>query len=105
MSKCLTNAPHVAKWLNRKCPGDHHHVALIGGRAKACEIYPTKLCEAIVQGLKDQLVEDERRGDEGSLMNTVHDEGFDERWDEFTDDLSGKPMRSDLVKVARREEI
>ena len=104
-TKFLTNAPHVAKWLDRKCPGDHHHVALIGGRAKACEMYPVKLCEAIVQGLRDHLIEDKRRGDEGSLMNTVHDKGFDERWDEFTDDLSRRPMRSDLVKAAKREEI
>ena len=34
----------------------------------------------------------------------VHHEN-EPRWDEFNDDLSGKPLRSDLVHEAQREEI
>ena len=104
-TKFLTNAPELLKWLERKCGGDHRHVTLIGGRAKACEVYPTVLCEAIVQGLRDQLLHDGRLMEDGTLNVAHHDEDKRVRWDEYVDDISGKPLRTDLIKKARQEEM
>ena len=76
---------------------------LIGGRAGPCEVYPTELCEAIVNGPKDQIYSDGISSITSSVMMVHHE---DERcWDEFDNDLSGKLLRSDLVHEARREEI
>ena len=105
-TRFLTNSTEISRWLDRKCTGDHRHVQLIGNRAKACEVYPVKLCEAIVQGLRDQLVCDGKKQLDGTLMHTVVDDDDDNiRWDQYSDDLSGKPLRSDLVIKARQEEI
>ena len=73
-TKFLTNSPHIAKWLSLKCSQDHRHVSLVGGRAKACEVYPRQLCEAMLQGLKDQLVDDGMQLADGTLLHTGHDE-------------------------------
>ena len=102
-TKILTNSIHLSKWLDRKCTGGHHHVHLVGGRAGPCEVYPTPLCEAIVNGLKDQVQADGIAMVNSSLLLSHHE--ADHRWDEYTDDLSGKPLRSDLVQQARKEEI
>eukprot|EP00972_Heterocapsa_arctica_P057910 8543873-Heterocapsa_arctica.AAC.1 len=42
-----------------KCDTSHRHVTLIGGRAKACEVYPTGVIHALLRGLRRQL---ERNG-------------------------------------------
>eukprot|EP00972_Heterocapsa_arctica_P090536 13358223-Heterocapsa_arctica.AAC.1 len=39
----LTNSPHIAKELDKRCPGDHRHVQLISGRAAAAQRYPKAL--------------------------------------------------------------
>ena len=104
-TKFMTNSHHVAKWLEVKCTGDHRHVQLIGGRAKACEIYPTKLCEAMLRGLKDQLVADGRLCADGSLMLTGHEDDKPEDWGTYYDDMSNLPLRTDLVRKARQEEM
>ena len=101
---CLTNSPDMFKWVNRKCTNNHRHVQLIGNRAKACEVYPVELCEAIVQGLRDQLTVDGRMRANGSIMHTDVDYNEEDiRWNQYTYDLSGNSLRSDLVKVARKE--
>ena len=40
--------------MARRCPGDHEHVHLMGGRASAAQEYPQQLCEAICRGLAAQ---------------------------------------------------
>ena len=47
----LTNSEGIAEELAKRCPGDHEHQPLVGGRGKGAEEYPPKLCEAIVKGL------------------------------------------------------
>ncbi len=42
--------------------GQHRHIALIGGRAKAGEVFPEELCKEIVKGLNEQMKEDGRLG-------------------------------------------
>ena len=39
----LTNSKHIARELSRRCPRDHDHVPLVGGRAAAAAIYPHDL--------------------------------------------------------------
>ena len=48
----LTNSAHIPEELNHRCPGDHIHIPLMGGRAAEAAIYPDKLCEAVCRGLK-----------------------------------------------------
>ena len=38
----LTNSKCIAKELSQRCPTDHEHVPLVGGRAAAAAIYPHK---------------------------------------------------------------
>ena len=54
----LTNSPHIARELSKRCPKLHEHVPLVGGRAAAAAIYPHRLCCAICKGLAAQLAED-----------------------------------------------
>ena len=100
-TKFLTNSACLAKSLSIRCSGDHRHVALIGGRAKSCEVYPRKLCEAMVIGLKNQLKSDGLTMSDGSLLSTGHDEDTGEDWTQYYDDMSGLPLRTDLVVKAR----
>ena len=54
----LTNCKHIARELSKRCPREHDHVPLVGGRAAAAAIYPPDLCCAICRGLAAQLQED-----------------------------------------------
>ena len=60
----LTNSTEIARILDVRCSNQdphskqeiHEHVSLIGGkRASAAQVYPDKLCQAIVKGLKNEL--------------------------------------------------
>ena len=53
-----TNSWCLAEELDKKCPGEHDHVWLLGGRAKRAAIYPERLCDAICMGLMRQKVFD-----------------------------------------------
>ena len=50
----LTNSWCLQKEMALRCPGDHEHVHLVGGRASAAQEYPLKLCEAICRGIAAQ---------------------------------------------------
>ena len=54
----LTDSPLIARELARKCPRDHQHVNLLGGRAAGAAIYPPGLCRGICRGLAAQIQED-----------------------------------------------
>ena len=51
----LANSEHLKDQLSRKCLGGHRHVQLIGGRAKACQVYPEKLVRSICKGIQLEL--------------------------------------------------
>lgn len=57
----LTNSPYVAKELSRRCPGDHEHVHLLGGRAVAAQVYPAELCRSVCKGIVAQKSADHSR--------------------------------------------
>ena len=54
-TRWLTNSPCLADSLEKHCPGDHVHEPLLGGKAKAAQEYPPKLCAQIVSGFAAQL--------------------------------------------------
>ena len=76
---------------------------MIGGRAKAAEVYPPKLCRATVTGLIKQMKED-RRITSGDVAAVVPDDKEDDI-QQFWDDISGKPLDIEGVRKARREEL
>eukprot|EP00973_Karenia_brevis_P070027 9735810-Karenia_brevis.AAC.1 len=59
----MTNAIQIAREVtaNGQCDGKHRHAALIGGRAKACEVYPPGFCRGICRGMRNQLKEDQKK--------------------------------------------
>ena len=56
-TKFMTNSYWIGAELMRKCDGRHVHQHLMGGRAKAAQVYPKGLCSAICAGLRRQLDE------------------------------------------------
>ena len=87
----MTTSDYIARWVGAKCTGDHRHVQLVGGRAQACGVYPRRLCEAMLRGLKDQLVADGHNNSNASLFMTGHDGEKDHELETYDDDLSNLP--------------
>ena len=58
-----TNSPCLAAALEKPCSNDsgnswHRHVPLVGGKARAAQVYPPKLVSAILEGFRQQLIAD-----------------------------------------------
>ena len=51
----VTNCFPLVKMLHKRCPGDHRHQPLLGGRAAAAAQYTTPFVKAILQGLRRHL--------------------------------------------------
>ena len=76
----MTNSIEVEREVRRECGGNHRHVTLINGRARACQVYPEKFCEAACRGIARQLQKDaqdlKRKGEEKEkskgLMDRMH---------------------------------
>ena len=92
----VTSSGRIAERLSRRCDGTHRHVQLLGGRAGPAAQYPRGLCEAICDGLRDQLCDDA----EAILCNIETSSGA-----RFYDNLTGKQLDPKLVQAAREEEI
>ena len=71
----LTNSHRIARRMLKgaHAKGKHVHASLIGGRAKACEIYPKDFCMQLCLGLRYQLDKDResRRIAGGSDVSAV----------------------------------
>ena len=67
----LTNCKHIARELSRRCPRNHEHVPLVGGRAAAAAIYPHNPSCAICNGLAMQSRENEGRRVDSPLLDTM----------------------------------
>ena len=87
--------------------GGHNHIQLLGGRAKACQVYPEKLCRAILVGIRNELVSIGKVEVTNDDMLNVSQENVDaeEYLDEYVDDVSGQPLIRELVQSARKEEM
>ena len=98
----LTNAPMIAMELSRRCPGDHAHISLESGRAKAAEKYPPGLVRAIIEGLKNQIAEDESRTvdlkpvSSLQLKKILEEFGCPPHW---IDDQHGDTVDDELMQV------
>ena len=60
-TRVITNMGSLAGKIDRQCTGDHRHVHLVSGKAKAAAQYTDEFCKAIVDGISMYL---ERRGDD-----------------------------------------
>ena len=82
-------------------------MALLGGRAKACQVYPDKLCRAMLTGIKQELVHSGiiKGKDEDMLMVNADDHNCDDYLDQYVDDISGRPLIRELVQEARAAEM
>ena len=114
----LTNSKEIAKRAGVPCsnklPGaiPHRHVQLVHGKASATEVYPQKLVMAILAGIVAQLKVDGDTCEDGigtiCEMSVVQEADLDWEaeagWDHI-DDVSGKPLNSVKVALARKDEI
>ena len=105
-TKWLSNSPFILNKLSRRCDREHEHQQLIGGRAKAAQVYPTQLCTSILKGLKRQLTCDGvlSRRHIGSIEPEEETLDSTDLWGEFYD-VSGNALESSKVREARLEEI
>eukprot|EP00973_Karenia_brevis_P039717 5482375-Karenia_brevis.AAC.1 len=57
----MTNSICIAREITTRgqCDGKHVHAPLMGGRAKACEVYPKEFCRSICRGIRAQLKKDD----------------------------------------------
>ena len=103
----LTNSSFLRDQLGKRCMGGHHHIQLLGGRARACQVYPDKLCRAILVGIRNELVNTGKIKANSMDMLNVSQENLDpeEYFDEYVDDVSGQPLVRELVQSARKEEM
>ena len=52
----LTNSEKIAEVLRlAQCRGAHAHESLVGGWAKAGEVYPQKFVQLMVEGTKNEI--------------------------------------------------
>ena len=120
----LTNSREIGHEVAARCSNlekeywqeKHRHVQLVSGRAKACQQYPTALCEAILRGLVKQLHVDGRLDAHAPGLvcqvaeNMTHPHEDDEadaypEHAEFQDDVTGLRLDSSKVLAARRLEL
>ena len=104
----MSNAPHVLKHMHKLCTKDHEHVRLTGQITKQVAIYPDKLCISILKGVRDQLQHDGLISLDNLESGTIC-EDFSEQQHEYlahyVDNISGAPLKNELVQEARGDEI
>ena len=111
-TQVLTNVESVADALSLRCEGGHRHVHLLSGKAKAAAVYPAKMCEAVIKGLRmwmgraadvrgRELLEFSRP----DLCDPSECELCDDSGGYYLDDLKGERLDSKLARKARMEEI
>ena len=105
-TKFMTNSPEIAQELSLRCRGDHHHRDLTGGRAKACAVYPRKLCQAICCGIIKQRRKDKQMADKMcKMMSPDALMSMSDENDWFWDSAKGGWLDPKLVMEAREKEI
>ena len=78
----MTNSATIADHLDRQCDGSHEHIVLASGnRTGQAQIYPKELCEAILEGLKEQLEKDGRKSEWQTMKDIIH---YNYNWEEKT---------------------
>ena len=119
MTRWLTNSPAIAEELTGTCANElagkeiHRHIHLIGGgRAKAAQVYPVMLVNAVLRGLKKEM-------QNAKMINSLEEEFTGPspdnyvEWEHevathaeaYVDDVTGAPLDPELVQKARQEEL
>ena len=115
-TRFLTNSPAVACRLQRRCDNSHEHKNLLDGRAKFAQEYTEELCDAMLEGIKE---EKEMREMGLSAIGAIREEDInkkkedvfkgeyeeDGQWMECWDEVTGKSLDPKLVMKARAEEM
>ena len=76
----LELSEYIGEELTRRCDGTHRHIEFTGGgRTGRSEVYPDKLCRALLNGLLKQIEADGRHGcsyraDKDVEMNIMGDD-------------------------------
>ena len=118
-TRVLTNMVALAAAIDRQCSGDHRHVALVHGLAKAAANCTEQFCNAIIDGVKTHLEYDNLamvcgpiRANFGELahlecgVDSSEDFPFDFRDDGcHLDDLKGGELPKELVREGRKAEM
>ena len=128
-TRIVSNSAEVLKRVAVKCPNQgghgepHTHISLEGGLAKQAQVYPRKFCQAVCEGIAAQKkldalgLEAKRlmsRDEMAGVLDSLGLDGSKEDPSEALheeelriafDDQSGEPLRPDMVRRARREEI
>ena len=114
-------------------PGGGKHGSTSGQHSRRAAVYPFKLCKAILMGIRNQLREDgcytvgvvgftpwrpERLSDAQALRKAARDHALVFEYDDVEispaevygakvvlDDITGQPLRWELVQEARRKEL
>ena len=77
-----TKSQCIAEAVSERCSNSHggehwhRHLHLVGGRVVACQVYPPKLCTAILKGFRTQLLKDGKRYQKeiGSVLRSARSE-------------------------------
>ena len=114
MTRWLTNSPAIAEELTGTCANElagkeiHRHIHLIGGgRAKAAQVYPVMLVNAVLRGLKKEM-------QNAKMINSLEEEFTGPspdnyvEWEHevathaeaYVDDVTGAPLDPELVQKA-----
>ena len=109
----LTNCKEIAEELEGECKNLkgkelHRHIHLIGGRAKAAQVYPKPLVREILRGLRNALMESKQLSAvEEAVSGPSPDDAveWDQEVEEFVDDISGASLDPQKVKEARQVEL
>ena len=110
-TRVITNMASIAGMLDRQCTGDHRHVHLVSGKAKAAAEYTEDFCKAIVDGIAIYMEHREE------VLFEMSGEYFDDIIPEndipvhfdgcgrCVDDVSGAELPMELVRKGREAEI
>ena len=119
-TKLITNMEPAFVCLSLRCDKSHRHVTLENGRARAAQIYPEKLCQAIIEcfiktkEVKQDEADDayamlEEPTDELMMLHELGPEVHAESWAEMSEDLhydenTGEALDPQKVRDGRRTE-
>ena len=118
----MSNAPCLLKRLSKKCESQDgqctrrqggRHAVTSGRIAREAAKYSDRLCRAIIRGMVEEMAERGiwREGEVG--LHAVEDKdgaaearALDSRYSgRYRDDVTGQPLRDDLVREARLTEL
>ena len=112
-TRWLTTSWYIAEALKGSCPGGHRHIRCWGGdRSVQAQVYPPKLCAAILEGLRRQLLASREVSAIQTFASGPHcdgpelqDEEFEDDGGCYVDDGKGQILNKEQVLKARRLEM